>query len=79
MISPYFPYQHSCFGLTIQDRNAYRYFKTEVLFDLVDTLYRQKHGLTVTSNYLMRDLEESERLHPAIIRRLDDRCRVIEL
>mgnify|MGYP003351544550 CR=1 FL=1 len=28
-------------------------FKTEVLFDLVDSLYRQKHGLTVTGNYVL--------------------------
>ncbi len=54
-------------------------FKTEVLFDLVDSLYRQKHGLTVTSNYSMRDLVEHERMHPAIVRRLDDMCRVIEI
>jgi DNA replication protein DnaC len=54
-------------------------FKTEVLFDLVDNLYRQKHGLTVTGNYSMRDLVEHERMHPAIVRRLDDMCRVVEL
>ena len=54
-------------------------FKTEVLFDLVDNLYRQKHGLTITSNYSMRDLIEQERMHPAIVRRLDDTCLVIEL
>jgi DNA replication protein DnaC len=54
-------------------------FKTEVLFDLVDTLYRQKHGLTVTGNYSMRDLVEQERMHPAIVRRLDDICRVIQI
>jgi DNA replication protein DnaC len=54
-------------------------FKTEVLFDLVDNLYRQKHGLTVTGNYSMRDLVERERMHPAIVRRLDDMCRVIEV
>jgi len=54
-------------------------FKTEVLFDLVDSLYRQKHGLTVTGNYSMRDLVEQERMHPAIVRRLDDMCRVIEV
>jgi DNA replication protein DnaC len=54
-------------------------FKTEVLFDLVDGLYRQKHGLTVTSNYSMQALVERERLHPAIVRRLDDTCRMIEL
>jgi DNA replication protein DnaC len=54
-------------------------FKTEVLFDLVDSIYRQKHGLTVTSNYSMRDLVEHERMHPAIVRRLDDMCRVVEV
>ena len=54
-------------------------FKTEVLFDLVDNLYRRKHGLTVTGNYSMRDLVEHERMHPAIVRRLDDMCRVIEV
>jgi DNA replication protein DnaC len=54
-------------------------FKTEVLFDLVDSLYRQKHGLTVTGNYSMRDPVEHERMHPAIVRRLDDMCRVIEV
>jgi DNA replication protein DnaC len=54
-------------------------FKTEVFFDLVDSLYSQKHGLTVTGNYSMRDLVEHERMHPAIVRRLDDVCRVLEL
>jgi DNA replication protein DnaC len=54
-------------------------FKTEVLFDLVDSLYRQNHRLTVTSNYSMRDLVDRERLHPAIVRRMDDMCRLIEL
>lgn len=54
-------------------------FKTEVLFDLVDTHYRQKHGLTVTSNYPMRDPVERERVHPAIVGRLDDMCMVVEV
>jgi DNA replication protein DnaC len=54
-------------------------FRTEVLFDLVDTLYRHKHGLTVTGNHSMRDLVDRERMHPAIVRRLDDMCRVIEV
>jgi DNA replication protein DnaC len=54
-------------------------FRTEVLFDLVDSLYRQNHGLTVTSNYSMQDLVERERLHPAIVRRLDDMCRIVEV
>jgi DNA replication protein DnaC len=54
-------------------------FKTEVLFELVDALYRRKHGLTVTANYSLQDLVDRERMHPAIVRRLDDMCRVIQL
>ena len=54
-------------------------FKTEVLFELVDALYRRKHGLTVTSNLSLQDLMERERMHPAIVRRLDDMCRVIQI
>ena len=54
-------------------------FKTEVLFELVDALYRQNHGLTVTANYSFHELVERERMHPAIVRRLDDMCRVIQL
>ena len=46
---------------------------------MVDALYRQNHGLTVTSNYSLRDLVEHERMAPAIVRRLDDMCRVLEL
>jgi len=54
-------------------------FKTEVLFDLVDTLYRQKHSLTVTGNLSLRDLVDSERTHPAIVRRRDEMCKVLEV
>jgi DNA replication protein DnaC len=53
-------------------------FKTEVPFDLVDTLYRQKHGLTITGDYSMRELVERERMHPAIFRRLDAMCVAVE-
>jgi DNA replication protein DnaC len=54
-------------------------FKTEVLFELVDALYRHRHGLTVTANYSLQDLVERERMHPAIVRRLDDMCTVIQI
>jgi len=54
-------------------------FKTEVLFHLVDALYRQNHGITVTSNYSLRDLVEHERMAPATVRRLDDMCQVLEV
>jgi hypothetical protein len=46
---------------------------------LVDTLYQRKHGLTVTGNYYLRDLVDRERLHPAIVRRMDDMCTVLEV
>jgi DNA replication protein DnaC len=54
-------------------------FKTEVLFDLVDALYRRKYGLTVTANYSLQELVERQRMHPAIVRRLDDMCTVIQI
>jgi hypothetical protein len=46
---------------------------------LVDALYRHKHGLTVTTNLSLRDLVDHERLHPAIVRRVDDMCTVLEV
>jgi DNA replication protein DnaC len=54
-------------------------FKTEVLCDLVDNLYREKHELRVTGSYSMRDLVERKRMHPAIVRRPDDMCRLVEV
>jgi hypothetical protein len=54
-------------------------FKSEVLFDLVDSLYRRRHGLTFTGNFYLRDLVEHERMHPAIVRRLDDMCKLVEV
>jgi hypothetical protein len=48
-------------------------------FTLRDALYRQKHGLAVTANYSLQDLVERERMHPAIVRRLDDMCQVIQI
>ena len=54
-------------------------FKADVLFDLVDSLYNQKHGLTVTANYPMQDLAEHERMHPAIVYRPHDMCTALAL
>jgi len=54
-------------------------FKTGVLFDLVDTLYQHRHGLTVTGNLTFRDLVDRERPYPAIVRRMDDMYTVLEV
>jgi len=35
--------------------------------------------MAVTGNYSLRDLVERERMHPAIVRRLDDICRIIRM
>jgi hypothetical protein len=32
-----------------------------------------------TGNYSLREMVERDRVHPAIVRRLEDMCRVIEL
>jgi DNA replication protein DnaC len=82
-VSPVMAAAHSCMPYHLFwddiDKLKPTDFKTEVLFELVDTLYRQKHGLTVTANYSLQDLVERERMHPAIVRRLDDMCKVIPI
>jgi hypothetical protein len=50
--APYHPFWDGIEKLKMTD------FKTELIFDLVDSLYHQKTGLTVTGNYSMRDLVE---------------------
>lgn len=52
-------------------------YKQEILFELVDGIYRNEQSLTVTSNFDLADLQN--KLSPAIIRRIDDMCRVIEI
>jgi DNA replication protein DnaC len=82
-VSPVMAAAHSCapYHLFWDDIDKLKPtdFKTEVLFELVDALYRQKHGLTVTANYSLQDLVARERMHPAIVRRLDDMCKVIQI
>ena len=54
-------------------------FREEVIFHLVDRLYRRKLGITITSNLSLAQLAEHEVLEPAVIRRIDDMCEVFEL
>jgi DNA replication protein DnaC len=54
-------------------------FKFEVLFDMIDTIYKRNLGLTVTSNYSLIELARAEAVHPAIVRRIDDICSVLEV
>jgi DNA replication protein DnaC len=69
------------FHLLIDDVDKFKAtdFKFEVLFDLIDTIYRRNLGLTVTSNLSLRELAASGQVHPSIVRRFDDICEVIEL
>jgi len=50
-------------------------FREEVLFDLIDTLYRQQHSLTLSSNVDLVALGNT--FSAAMIRRLDEICQVI--
>lgn len=52
-------------------------FKAEAIYNLIDNLYRRQVGLTVTSNLSLRDL--TDKVGPAVVRRIDDMCEVIEL
>lgn len=69
------------FHLVLDDIDKFKVtdFKFEVLFDLFDTLYKRKLGLTVTSNYGLRELAQSGAVHPSIVRRIDDICEVVEV
>ena len=82
-VSPVMAAAHSCkpYHLFWDDIDKIKPtdFKAEVLFELVDALYRRKHGLTVTANYSLQDLVARDRMHPAIVRRFDDMCKVIQL
>ena len=64
------------FHLFVDDIDKFKAteFKFEILFDLFDTLYKRNLGVTVTSNYSMSQLANSDRLDPAIVRRIDDMC-----
>lgn len=69
------------FHLFVDDIDKFKVtdFKFEVLFDLFDTIYSRKLGLTVTSNYRLSELASSGVVHPSIVRRIDDICEVIEV
>lgn len=69
------------FHLFVDDLDKFKptEFKAEGLFDLFNTLYSRKLSLTVTTNMSLRLLTESERLDPAIVRRIDDICQAVEL
>lgn len=69
------------FHLLVDDIDKFKVtdFKFEVLYDLINTIYTRKIGLTITSNYNLLDLQKFDRLHPAIVRRIDDICKVIEV
>jgi DNA replication protein DnaC len=69
------------FHLFVDDIDKFKAtdFKFEVLFDLIDTIYKRKCGLTVTSNHTLRELSHSGLLHPSIVRRIDDTCQQVEV
>lgn len=69
------------FHLFVDDIDKFKVtdFKFEVLFDLIDTIWKRKLGLTVTSNYNLAELSTSGAVHPSIVRRIDDVCAVVEV
>jgi hypothetical protein len=54
-------------------------FKSQGLFDLVDTIYRNNLSLTLTSNFSLSELVDLEKLHPSLIRRIDEICKVVRV
>lgn len=54
-------------------------FKYQGLFYLIDLVYRRQLSLSVTSNLSLLELDRQEKLQPAVVRRLDDICQVLEV
>ncbi len=54
-------------------------FRSQGLFDLIDLIYRKNLSLTVTSNFTLKELVEFEKLHPSLIRRIDEICKAVEV
>jgi len=52
-------------------------YRQEILFDLIDRIYKHNQELTLTSNLTLAELQE--KLSPAICRRIDDMCKVVSL
>ena len=51
-------------------------FKAEAIYALIDNLYRKQVGLTVTSNLRLSGLVD--KVGPAVVRRIDNMCEVLE-
>ena len=54
-------------------------FRSQELFDLIDTMSRKNLSITITSNFTLKELGELEKVHPSFIRRMDEICRVLEV
>lgn len=69
------------FHLFIDDIDKFKPtdWKGEALFDLFDTLYRRELSVTITSNWSLQVLIEQERVHPAIVRRIDEMCMAVQV
>ena len=52
-------------------------FKLEMLFHLIDMIYKHNANLSITSNLNLIELQE--KLSPAICRRIDDICEKVKL
>jgi DNA replication protein DnaC len=54
-------------------------FRQEAIFHLVDTIYRRKLSISITSNLELDQLIKSGRMQSAVARRIDDMCTKIRL
>ena len=54
-------------------------FRSQELFDLIDSIYRNSLNVTITSNFTLKELGELEKVHPSFIRRIDEICEVLEV
>lgn len=54
-------------------------FRQEAIFNLIDTIYRRRLSITITSNLDLQRLVDTGRMLSAVARRIDDMCKPIQL
>jgi hypothetical protein len=75
ILSPPFP----C-GFDQDDLDKFKVtdFRSQELFNLIDSIYRNGQILTITRNFTLKEPGELEKVHPSFIRRIDEICKVTE-
>lgn len=69
------------FHLFVDDLDKFKAseYRDDTLYDVFDTIYRRRLSLTITTNYSLLVLAETGKLSQAIIRRIDETCKAVQV